>query len=101
MVPKAIDDPTERSIPPEMMIRVAPIAAVATTVDCSRMRRWLGQPTKLPPTTTAKSPQTKISPMSGPSRVSRAFDVAARLAAAAVCRFCFFMSPVPRPWLRA
>ncbi len=69
IVPKAIAEPTERSMPPEMMMSVAPMAAVATTVACSRMRRWLCHSMKSDPTEAAKSPQTKMSPIRGPSFV--------------------------------
>jgi hypothetical protein len=64
--------PTDRSMPPEMMINVIPSAAVPTTAvwrSISSMlpgvaNRWAPGTTF---TSTANSRYTKISPMNGPS----------------------------------
>ena len=67
-VPSAIAEPTDRSIPAEMMTTVAPTAAVPTIAVWSSIRRWLSQPQKLSPSRTANSDQMAARPSSGPRR---------------------------------
>ncbi len=68
IVPSAIVEPTERSMPPETMISVAPIAAVPTTAVWRSIKRWFAAETKSPPARAAKRSQAATRPRAGPAR---------------------------------
>src|SRR6266496_2080083 len=69
---RAMVDPTERSIPPLMMIRVIPIAPIATITVCARtVRRFLGARYRSGAwVRIEKMATTNTRPSSGPSRFS-------------------------------
>src|SRR6266446_5047188 len=69
---RAIDEPTERSIPPLIIIFVIPIAPIATITVCARtVRRFFGDRYRAgSPMRIAKVAMTNASPSSGPRRFS-------------------------------
>src|SRR5713101_1970370 len=69
---RAIDEPTERSIPPLIIIIVIPIAPIATITVCARtVRRFFGDRYRAgSPMRIAKVAMTSTSPSSGPRRFS-------------------------------
>src|SRR6185503_15095023 len=70
---RAIVDPTARSMPPLMMIRVIPIAPIATITVCERtMRRLFGERNRAGVSIKSeKIPITKRRPRTGPRRFSQ------------------------------
>ena len=66
-VHKAIVEPTERSIPPEMMIKVIPSAAIPTTALWSSIISKLFSVRKVFGLRKAKTKNTKHKPKTGPN----------------------------------